>query len=200
MSQSINLIPQEEQQAQQKTQIVRMSTIFSIFLLILVGGIAGYYFYLSNSMSSRLAAETANTEALRGEIKRLASIEIVARNLDKKYTTLKDIFNTREKYSLVLKDLKVRTPQSITVTDLSLAKDQTLAVSGDGTDYLAVSAFASYLTGENVAQSTEAEKYPELEKNKIFKAVSLNSVSLDAQKKNVNFFLVLSYIKEALTK
>jgi len=200
MSQSINLIPQEEQQAQQKTQIVRMSTIFSIILLILVGGIAGYYFYLSNSMSSRLAAETATTEALRGEIKKLASIEIVARNLDKKYTTLRDIFNTREKYSLVLKDLKVRTPQSITVTDLSLAKDQTLAVSGDGTDYLAVSAFASYLTGENVAQSTEAEKYPELEKNKIFKAVSLNSVSLDAQKKNVNFFLVLSYIKEALTK
>ncbi len=200
MSQSINLIPQEEQKEQQKTQIVRLSTVLSIVLLVLVGAVAGYYFYVSNSMASRSAAETATTEALRGEIKKLASIEIVARNLDKKYTTLRDIFKMREKYSLVLKDLQVRTPETILVTDLSLAKDQTLAVSGDGDDYLAVSDFATYLTGANVAQSTQAEKYPELEKTKTFKEVSLNSVSLDAQKKNVKFFLVISYIKEALTK
>jgi Tfp pilus assembly protein PilN len=198
MAQSINLIPHEEQQAQQKTQFVKMSTVFSIILLVLVGGVAGYYFYLSNSMASRLESENATTEALRGEINKLAKIEIVARNLDKKYTTLRDMFAMREKYSLILKDLELRTPETIRVTDLSLAKDQTLAVSGDGEDYLAVSDFATFLTGNEVAQSTKSEDYPELDNVKTFKEVTLNSVSLDAQKDNVKFFLVISYIKEAL--
>lgn len=198
MAQSINLIPQEEQQVQQKAQLVKMSTIFSIILLVLVGGVAAYYFYLSNSMKSRLESETKTTEVLRADINKLSQIEITARNLDKKYTTLREMFKARERYSLLLKDLELRTPESIRVTDLSLAKDQTVAVSGEGDDYLAVSDFATFLTGDDVAQSTKSEDYPELDDIKTFKEVTLNSVSLDAAKNNVKFFLVISYIKEVL--
>lgn len=198
MNQTINLIPKEEQKLQQKSQIVKVSTILSVLLLVVVAGVAAYYFYMTNDLNQRLDVENKTTESLRQEISSMSRVEITARNLDKKYSLLKKIFKDRQNFSIALKDLDLRTPENITLDDLSLNPDGTLSASGAGEDYLSISDFVSQLTTKEVPESSKTEKYPELGETHVFKDVTLNSVSLDAQNKSVKYFVVLTYFKEAL--
>ena len=200
MSQSINLIPKEEQVLQKKSQVVKFSTVLSILLLVIVAGVAAFYFYTASNIDAQLKAENARTAGLRSDIGKLSTIEITARNLDKKYSMLEKIIAERQRFSLALKDLEIRTPENIKVDDLSLNADSTLAAAGLGEDYLSISDFVNLLTEDGDIETTKSEKYSELHGKKVFKEVALNSVSLDAQNKSVKYFIVISYLKDVLTK
>src|SRR3989344_3458553 len=102
MGQSINLIPQEEKQEQTKTQLVKLSTVFTIILFVIVAGISGYLFYQTYSLKTQIQLHEANITDLRAQIQNQSQIEIIARNLESKYKALNSILTDRLYYSLLL--------------------------------------------------------------------------------------------------
>ena len=63
MSQSINLIPQEEVVKQKKERVVKFSSIFSIVLLLLVIGISWYEWGKVRQMEKRIEQKEQEIEA-----------------------------------------------------------------------------------------------------------------------------------------
>ena len=184
MAQSINLIPQEEQQEQQKTKVVRVSTIFSIIVLIVVGLVSGYFYYSISVQKTTLKGLERDITGLRSNIKDLSEIEIVARNLDAKYKALVSIYSAKPYYSVLLEEFARRVPQSVTVTTLSIEQENTITISGTGTDYLAISDFV---------KSLKENKFDDASVNGIFSDVALNSVNLDKASGKAQYFIVIGY-------
>ncbi len=193
MAQSINLIPQREKVEQQKTQIVKVSTVFSVLILVIVGLIAGYFFYQTSRIKKQTASLNEAINVTRGEIVNLSQIEISARNLGKKYQTLTSIFEGRVYYSLLAEELLRRTPPSVKIENLTIGYQQEITVSGTGTDYLAISQFVNRLTEKLASQDVS-------HKDNIFTDVTLNTVNLEAQTGRVRYFIVVKFDKELLKK
>ena len=95
MAQSINLIPHEEKQEQEKEKLVKVSTILSVLLLLVAGAVAAYFFNSKSEVQKSIATKEAEIEDSRAQIKRMSDIEIVARNLFAKYKALNTIFDTK---------------------------------------------------------------------------------------------------------
>lgn len=198
MSQSINLIPKEEKVEQAKERLVKGSTLFTLFLLIVVGGVGGFLYTKNASYKKQIADYDSKIESLRGDINGLADIEIAARNLDKKTLSLKKILENRPLYSILFTELQKRTPSGIEVENVSLrpSKDggaYSLDVSGLGSDYLTVSSFVTTLTDTRFASASEGYE-------KLFTNVALNSVGLDKQTGIVNYRITIDFDKELLKK
>jgi len=66
--QSINLIPEQEVQEQSQGKVVTFSTWISISLLLILGGIAGLYFYLSNVIKGQMKVLESEITASRQQI------------------------------------------------------------------------------------------------------------------------------------
>ncbi|HLC93668.1 MAG TPA: PilN domain-containing protein [Patescibacteria group bacterium] len=184
MSQSINLIPQEEKQEQTKTQLVKMSTLFAIFFLVIVGLVSFYYFYQVSSVKTRIKEHESNIERLRGEIANLSSIEITARNLDTRYQALTSIYISRVYYSLLLEEVLKHVPEVITIVDFTINTGNKITLTGESDNYIAISEFVTNLSKDD----------------KIFKNVTLNSVSLESRANSISFFVSVEFIPEALKK
>jgi uncharacterized protein YoxC len=106
----INLIPQTEVIEQKRSKIVSSSTIFSIVILLITLGISAYLYTTLSKIDSNIKKTETEIESLRSDIKSMADIEVAARNLDKKYNALRSLFNSRVKYSLLLKEFEARKP------------------------------------------------------------------------------------------
>ncbi len=181
-SQSVNLIPQEEVHEQVKEQVVKMSTVFSVLLFLIVGGISFYFYNTVNSLKSDIKKTDSEIESFRKEISSMANVEISARNLSTKYNILKDLMKSREKYSILLANLKEKTPSTIVVANMTDSANNSLAISGTGETYTSIADFANSLTdGETV-----------------FSNVSLNSVSYENKSSRVSYSIVVTYIPEKL--
>lgn len=191
MAQSINLIPQEEKVEQQKSKVVRLSTVVSILVLVLVGIVAGYYYYSTTTKKNTIKALDRDITGLRGEIENQSEIEIVARNLSTKYSTLRTIFDQRYYYSLLLEELERRVPASIEVDAITIGRDNTFTVTGSGSDYLAISDFVKSLEEESIDPAFV---------NDIFTGITLNSVNLDKSSGTARYFIVVDYDGSSLTK
>ena len=192
MAQSINLIPQEEKKEQAKVKIVKASTVFSIIILVVVGFISAYLFYRTSVLEKEIAAYDANIESTRADIRSMADIEIVARNLDKKYSAITQLFGGRVDYSMLAEELRRRTPDSVSIQDFTLSKN-TVSISGVGSSYISISKLLSNLT----------EPYPEITVSGLeglFTNVSLNSVGLDSREGNVKFSITITYNSELLKR
>lgn len=173
---NINLIPEQEVALQTKTKAVKLSTVLTILLLILIGSIGGYFYYTATDLRKQIADHEAAVTSLRSDITSLSQIEISSRNLYTKSTTLTSIFASRILYSRMIEELNGSTPTDITIESFSLGNSNTLNISGDGATYNSIQDFSNNL----------------LEKQ-LFTAVELNTVSLDNGSGRVKFFIIITY-------
>jgi Tfp pilus assembly protein PilN len=192
MAQSINLVPQEEVFEQTKSKVVRFSTILSIFLLVVVGGV-GYYL-ISQRMSLRGQLDNLDSEItqLRSDITDMSSIEVTARTLDKRYKVLSDIIYSRFHFSLLLSELKARTPETVIIKSFSM-KDTEISLAGESTDYLSIADFTNKLLDQEFEGGN-----PELKD--LFTSAVLNSVTLSNKDGIVNFALKLNMNEVKITR
>lgn len=189
----INLIPQEEKREQAKVKAVKSSTYVSIVIFLIVGAIGGYIFFQTTSVNNRIKATEKSIQSLRADVRDLESIEISARNLGMRYSTLRDILNTRTHYSLLMQEFSVRIPGAIELTTFGVGKGDTINVSGTGSDYISIARFINNLLDDEFLGGNENLQ-------KVFTGVSLNSVNLDAQTNNAKFFIVVTVDTRLLTK
>ena len=181
----INLIPQTEVVEQQKTKAVKSSTIFSIIFLVLTVIAAIYCYITINGINNQISKLDTSINSYRGKIQGLSEIEISSRNLGKKYSALKGLFSQRPKYSLLLKELKVRQPPEVIVDSFDVSSGK-INVSGVSTSYISIANFVGNLLNNNFEGGN-----PDLKS--LFTEVSLNSVSLEKASNNVKFLIVVSY-------
>ncbi len=196
MSQSINLIPQEEKKEQRKERIVKMSSVFSILLLLIVAGVSGYYWYRKSQINQAIAAQDVNIEKSRNDITSLSDIEVVARELDAKYVVLGGFFDARYRYSILLDELQKRIPSdTVAVDNFTLVGDarSAISLSGTGLDYISIARFIDTLSDQN---------YPGVRPGyeKLFTNVTLNSVNLDNQDLSVTYFIVVDFDSSLLVE
>lgn len=191
MAQSINLIPQKEVKEQTKTKVVKFSTILTIVLLVVVSVASAYFLYETRDLKSQISTVDSEIEKLRGQIIELSSIEVTARNLDKKYGVLQDLFDTRLYYSDLLKEVAARSPGGVTFKSLSLRGSDEINISGKATDYITISDFTGRLLEETSDEGILENP---------FSLVTLNSVSLDSQDSTVNFAITVIMNQEAFQK
>jgi Tfp pilus assembly protein PilN len=185
MLNDVNLIPQTEVVEQRKSAAVKSSSVFSVFLFIIVLGISAYYFTNLQKVDSEMKKTDSEIEKLRGNIKSMSDVEISARNLDKKFNALNNLFSGRSKYSLLLKEIEDRKPSDVTIQNADVKVGQ-ISISGTSNSYISVKSFV-----DNFLNKEFQEGNPDL--RDMFISVSLNSVSLDKGSNNVKFFLVVSY-------
>ncbi len=185
MSQSINLVPQEEVTEQKKSKLVRFSTVFSVILLIAVSGIGAFLIYQKNTLQAQVDALDAEVGTLRSDINSLSAIEVTARNLDQKYQVLGEMFDTRQYYSLLLEEVRTRTPDNVKVGNFNI-DEASIDLNGEGSDYISVATFMNNLLDKNFEGGD-----PNL--NSLFTSVSLNSVSLKGKEGGVTFVIVVSF-------
>jgi len=193
MAQSINLIPQEERTAQVKVQFVRLSTVIAILLLVVVGSISGYFYYKVNGLRADVKTSLDNITKLRSDIQSLADIEVIARNLDKRYTALRSILDERPYYSVLLSELQKRVPSSVNVDDLNLRQSGTMGLAGLGDNYISISEFLSNLTDPSESLATEGL-------DELFTKVSLKSVNLDNKTSGANYAITVDFDQGVLAK
>jgi len=185
MAQSINLVPQEEVTEQKKSKLVRFSTVFSVILLIAVSGIGAFLIYQKNTLQAQVDALDAEVGTLRSDINSLSAIEVTARNLDQKYQVLGEMFDTRQYYSLLLEEVRTRTPDNVKVGNFNI-DEASIDLNGEGSDYISVATFMNNLLDKNFEGGD-----PNL--NSLFTSVSLNSVSLKGKEGGVTFVIVVSF-------
>jgi Tfp pilus assembly protein PilN len=193
MAQSINLIPQQEMQEQQKAKAVGVSTVVSVVVLVVAVGVSTYFLIKTNNTKKRIKELDANIERLRSTVRGLSDIEIVARNLDKKYQALDEMLKTRPYYSMLLQEMNTRRPDDIVVEDLTLREAERLNISGKGTTYISVADFTNRLMNASFEGGDPGLK-------KVFTKVTLNSVSLENKSGNVNFSIVAEFDPKLLSK
>jgi len=181
----INLIPQTEVVEQQKTKAVKNSTIFSIIFLFLTALAAAYCFFTINVINNQISKLDTGINSYRGNIRDLSEIEVSSRNLGKKYSALKGLFSQRPKYSLLLKELKVRQPPEVTIDSFDASSGK-INISGISTSYISIANFVNNLLNNDFAGGN-----PNLKG--LFTEVSLNSVSLEKSSNGVKFLIVVSY-------
>ncbi len=182
MPETINLIPKEERVQQTKTKVVKFSTILAVIILVLVSLAGAYFYYRVYSLKQQIVALDTSIESLRGGINDLADIEINARNLYSKSTTLQAIFDERIYYSRLLRELEVSTPEDVVVDSFGLGKDgSTVSVSGRAESYNAVQDFSNRLL-----------------ERAFFSEVELHSVGLESRLDKIAFFVVVTFNTELL--
>ncbi len=186
MADNINLVPQEEQKQQEKVQTVKKSTYLAIALFVLVAGVTGFFYYQNLQTNQNIAKHNASIELLRGQIEKQAEIEILARNLGTKYNTLQGILNSRNYFSLFMQEIKARVPDSVQIDTFSIGKQNTVNISGTGTDYISIARFIRNVSNDSFTGAAEGFE-------NLFTDVTLNSVNLDAQTSEARFFIVVTY-------
>ena len=180
-------------QEQQKAKAVGVSTVVSVVVLVVAVGVSTYFLIKTNNTKKRIKELDANIERLRSTVRGLSDIEIVARNLDKKYQALDEMLKTRPYYSMLLQEMNTRRPDDIVVEDLTLREAERLNISGKGTTYISVADFTNRLMNASFEGGDPGLK-------KVFTKVTLNSVSLENKSGNVNFSIVAEFDPKLLSK
>lgn len=191
--QSINLIPQQEVAEQTKEKAVKFSTWLSIAVLVLAAGAAGYYIYQTQTLKKQVGALDGEIGALRGEITKLAPVEVNARNLDKKYATLKDIYANRSLYSLLSTEIMARKPDEVTIDSITLQKGSKVNVAGHADNYISIALFTNNLVRVDYDKGDPVLK-------SLFTTVTLNSVSLEKSRNVVRFSINVDLNLELLRR
>lgn len=189
--QDINLIPQEEIHERQKVKAVHTSTIIAIILLVTILGATGYLYYKSTDLNSQIDSLDSEITSLRSKIGVKSQIEISARNLDKKYNTLETLMKEREYYSLLLEEMRVRKPDTLTIDSLNIRDGNKLNLNGTAENYISISNFANNLVAEDFSGGN-----PEL--SGLFTSVSLNSITLEKSDNTVEYLIIVEMDPEKL--
>lgn len=181
----INLIPQEVKKEQAKKQVLKSTTALSIVMLVIMVLITGFFFLRNLNTKNQIKDLDTAISKLRTDINTMSDVEIVARNLDAKYSTIKGIMSNRDYYDILMSEFKARIPNNVSIDTFATGRGNTINVSGIGSDYIAIAKFVQNLSDDKYEGAT-----PGLEG--IFTDVTLNSVNLDAQTSDARFFLVVT--------
>ncbi|MEZ6255291.1 MAG: PilN domain-containing protein [Patescibacteria group bacterium] len=184
MPQSIDLIPQQDTEIVRQSKLIRTSTVLTIFFLVVTSVVAGYYFVRIATLRSSVNSNNRRISEARSRIESLSAIEIEARNLDARVRVLREIYSSRNEYSVMLNEFLRRVPESVEVSSLNVSVNNTLSIDGTATDYLAISSFVNSLL---------EEKFEEDNVNGIFTEAVLNSVTLNPQTNEADFFMVVTF-------
>ncbi|MEK7595835.1 MAG: PilN domain-containing protein [Patescibacteria group bacterium] len=192
----IDLIPAEEKLQRSKDKAKKAGVVVTLimFLLVLAGSV-GISFYL-RSIDGELAVANQNVEDKKKRIGDRAEIEIRARNLDSKYNYLTDIFKNRLYYSILLSELSKRVPSNAHISTIDSSEPETLNLSGDSTDYVALAKLLNALASSEYA-SPSATANPQ---QNLFSSVTINTVTLDPNDSRAKFNLVITVDTERLKK
>ena len=191
MSQSINLIPRQEVEKQTETKVLNLSTILSFVLLGIVSIVSVYFLITSMNIKKQIKSLDSSIGGLRSSIKSLSSIEITARNLDKKHKVLEEIFRDRPYYSNLLQELNKRKPSGVTFIDLNLRENTQLTISGKADTYILVAEFTNTLLNKEFNNGDPLLK-------DLFTTVTLNSVNLENRGGGVNFSITVEFNPQKL--
>lgn len=192
MVQTLNLIPQEEVQTQTKEKAVKLSTVLSIIILIVIALISAYFAYYTYSLRTQIAKIQTETATLREQVTASSSIEILARNLDKKYTALRTMLSSRVYYSLLMQELRSRTPFGVTVQSFDF-HGSTLNLAGTAPSYQIFADFMTNLLNKNYGAGNADLK-------ELFTSVKLNSLSLLSSGTTVNYAIEVTFDVTKLKK
>jgi len=191
MSQSINLIPKQEIEKQTEVKVLNLSTIISFVLLGIVSIVSIYLLVSTTGIKRQVRTLDASITSLRSNIKSLSSIEIIARNLDKKHKVLASIFKDRSYYSKLMDELNARKPGGVNIIDLNLRENNKLNITGKADTYILVAEFTNTLLDKSFANGSPLLK-------DLFGEVTLNSVNLENKGGGVNFSITLEFSAQKL--
>lgn len=191
MSQSVNLIPDQEVQEQTQKKVVKLSSLFSIVVLIVTSGVSAYFIYQTTDLNNKIKEEDNKITNLRGEIQSMAGIEVTARNLGKKYTAIKQLLESRPYYSLLMEEFRARKPSEIYIRNFSILKDNKISITGQAQTYITITTF-----GNNLLSKEFSSGNPKL--SALFKSIILNQVDL-SQSGTVDFSMTIDYDPTVLT-
>jgi len=190
MAQSINLIPQKEVAIQRERKALNVSTTVSIVMLLITLVIFGVLVYLRNNINKGISAADSRIDLSRKDIKAMTEMEILARNLNKKYKELKKHFADRVYHSVLLEDLVLRTPETVFLTSLTVRESVRLSISGKADNYLSVADFTNRLIDQEFEGGMKS----------LITAVTLKSVRLENQTGIVEFTAEADFDPEILKK
>jgi Tfp pilus assembly protein PilN len=191
MSQSVNLIPDQEVQEQTQKKVVKLSSLFSVLILIITSGVTAYFIYQTAQLSNQVKAEDEKIANLRSQIQGMSSIEITARNLGKKYTAIKELLGGRPYYSLLMEEFRARKPSEIYIRNFSILKDNKISITGQAQTYITITTFGNNLLSQDFVSGN-----PKL--SGLFKSIILNQVDL-SQAGTVDFSMTIDYDPSVLT-
>ena len=186
MDTSLNLLTKEEKRKQFQVKAVKLSTVFTILLLILSGAAAGYFYMTSRNIKSDVEEAETRISSARAEINSLPEVEIAARNLYQKYSVVEDIFSNRPHYSYLLDHFDSKIPSGVSVSSFSFRGGDEINISGDADNYVLVAEFLEALNEE------------ESEGDQVFMSASLSSASLTSSDRTVSYTITLTYDAGAL--
>jgi Tfp pilus assembly protein PilN len=127
----------------------------------------------------------SKVEAARQRIIAKSDVEITVRNLDKKYSALKNIFSNSEKYSLLVAELKARKPSTLELTNVEL-KLGSISINGTAANYVSIAEYINSLLNKKFVGGTKGLE-------EVFTSVSLNSVNMENSKNSIAFFIVVDF-------
>jgi len=190
MAQSINLIPQKEVSIQRERKALNVSTTVSILMLTITLVVFGVMIYKRNNITKEIIAADSRIDSSRKDIKSMTEMEILARNLNKKYKELKKHFEDRVYYSVLLEDVALRTPDTVFITSLTVRESVRLSISGKADNYLSVADFTNRLIDQEFEGGMKS----------LITAVTLKSVRLENQAGIVEFTAEADFDPEILRK
>ncbi len=193
MTQSINLIPQSEVVEQTKEKVAKLSTILSIVALFLVVGLSGFFYYYTNKLKKDLVVKDQSIKSYQDRIDGLYEIEATARNLEAKYNKLKEIFDNNAKYSILLRELRLRSSGIVSIQNLSFGLNDTINLTGDGDNYISIAKFIKNVNDTNFGSASKGM-------GGLFTGITLNTVSLENRTNRAQFFIVINYDRKLLIK
>lgn len=193
MAQSINLIPRSEVVEQTKEKVAKLSTILLIATLLLIIGLSGFFYYYTNKLKKELALKDQDIKVYQDKIDSFSEIETTARNLEIKYKKLKGILDNDAKYSLLLKELRLRSLGVVSIQNLSLGLNDTVNLTGDGDSYISIAKFIKNVNDINFSSSSNGM-------GKLFTGITLNTVSLENRTNRAQFFIVINFDRKLLIK
>jgi Tfp pilus assembly protein PilN len=175
MDNNINLLTREEKVEQFKGKAVKTSSILSVILLIIVGGLSAYFYIKVSTLKGNIKAEEQKIEEHRAKINSMESIEVIARNLYQKYTILSEFLHS----------FNAKVPEGLEITLFRLAGQNELSVLGTADNYLLVSDFLA-----NINNAGE---------DSVFESAYLESVKLNPHDSTVDYAVTIFYDPEGLT-
>ena len=190
MAQSINLIPKQEVQLQQQKKLLNFSTIFTVVSLLITLVISGILLFVNNNLNNQVQDTEQQISSIRRNIQSNSQIEIVARNLDKKFFTLKEILVSTPKYSNLLNEVYIKKPEGIDLYDIAVRGEDILEINGKADAYLLVAEFMDNISNDLISQG---QGYSGL-----FTQTNLNTVTLESD--GASFSLSVYFDKSILTE
>jgi len=193
----INLTPPQEIKRQKTQYIVGTSIKTSLALFIILLGVAGYLFYKTTQLKSKVTLLDQQKIDLVAQKDRMTEVEEYSKKLSGKYFLLQTYLQSRIKYSAVLMELLARVPQNAVLQNIDFeGSGREARVAGSTKDLVDVSTLVNKLAKEGNASS---ESSVALSGKKAFSDVTLSSLNVN-EGKSVEYSISFKINEEAFLK